>query len=108
MGTVLHGNVTTTPRIRKEIQNSTQTIAALAKRYGINEKTVLRWKHSNSVEDKKQARKPDPALSELEQEIICMVRRHTLLPLDDLLDVLKPHIPALTRSNLHRCLRTGA
>ncbi len=54
---------------------------------------------------KKQARKPDPALSELEQEIICMVRRHTLLPLDDLLDVLKPHIPALTRSNLHRCLQ---
>jgi hypothetical protein len=31
-------------------------------------------------------------------------RRKTLLPLDDLYDLLVPEIPALTRSNLHRCL----
>lgn len=32
-------------------------------------------------------------------------RRHTLLPLDDCLYALKPSIPQLTRSALHRCLQ---
>ena len=53
MGSILHGNAKTTPRIRKEIQDSQESLAALAKRYGINEKTVLYWKHASTVEDKK-------------------------------------------------------
>lgn len=44
-------------------------------------------------------------LTQLEQQIICMVRRHTELPLDDLFVLLKPYIPKLSRSNLHRCLQ---
>ncbi len=39
------------------------------------------------------------------EQIAVEVRRKTLLPLDDLLMVLKPIIPELTRSNLHRCLQ---
>ena len=106
MASILHGNATTTPRIWKEIQDSNESLAALAKRYGINEKTVLYWKHSGTVEDKKCGPKiRKSVLSELEQQAICTVRRHLQLPLDDLLIVFKPRIPALTRSNLHRCLQ---
>ena len=32
-------------------------------------------------------------------------RKHTLLPLDDCLYALRPSIPDLTRSSLHRCLK---
>ncbi len=106
MGSILHGNATTTPRIRKEIQEAKESLATLAERYHINEKTVLYWKHADGVEDKKSGPKVrKSALNELEQQVICTVRRHLRLPLDDLLIVFKPLIPALTRSNLHRCLQ---
>ena len=40
-----------------------------------------------------------------EEQIICQIRKKTWLPLDDLLDQLKPIIPSLSRSALHRCLK---
>ena len=61
MASILHGKAKTTPRIRKEIQESEESIAALAKKYNINFKTVLYWKHADSVEDKKSGPKPAPA-----------------------------------------------
>lgn len=51
MGQILHKRATTTQRIRKEIQDSTESIATLAKRYGINPKTVIKWRKRISVED---------------------------------------------------------
>lgn len=106
MASILHGNAKTTPRIRQEIQDSDESLATLAARYSLNEKTVLKWKHASGIEDKKSG----PAtrrsvLSVLEQQAICTVRRHLRLPLDDLYIVFKPRIPALSRSNLHRCLQ---
>jgi len=106
MASILHGNATTTPRIRKEIQNSEKSLVKLAKQYGINPKTVLKWKHRTTTEDQKTGPKTRrSALSELEQLVVCEVRKTLLLPLDDLFIMLKPIIPALTRSNLHRCLQ---
>lgn len=49
MGQVLHGNAKTTHAIRSELQRSQASVASLAKRYGINEKTVLKWRHRQSV-----------------------------------------------------------
>ena len=46
MGHIHHANARTTVRVRKEIQNSTESIAQLAERYAINPKTVLYWKHA--------------------------------------------------------------
>jgi len=40
MGSILHPNAKTTPKIREEIQNSTQSYANLAKMYHLNIKTV--------------------------------------------------------------------
>jgi transposase InsO family protein len=107
MGQILHGTATTTHAIREKIQNSEESISQLASRYSINPKTVHKWKHRESVEDLKCGRCPGQGsvLSAVDEAVIVEARRKTLLPLDDLYDLLLPQIPALTRSNLHRCLQ---
>jgi hypothetical protein len=42
MGQVLNGGVTTTEAIRQAIQHSQASLRVLAKRYGINQKTVAK------------------------------------------------------------------
>ncbi|MBS3962216.1 MAG: IS481 family transposase, partial [Sandarakinorhabdus sp.] len=44
MGQVLHGSAKTTHAVRGELQRSPASVAQLAKRFGINEKTVLKWR----------------------------------------------------------------
>lgn len=106
MGSLLHANAKTTPRIRKEIQESVESAPALAKRLNLNVKTVLKWKKTESFEDKRSGPiKPKSVLSETKQQIICEFRRLSKLPLDDVYISLKDKIPELTRSNLHRCLK---
>ena len=51
MGQVLHGSATTTEAVRRAIQNSQESLRALAQRYGINQKTVAKWKKRGSVSD---------------------------------------------------------
>src|SRR6202165_977517 len=107
MGQILHGCATTTEAVRRAIQHSQESLRALAKRYGINQKTVAKWKKRSSVADHPTGPK-DPrstVLSIGDEAIIVAFRRHTLLPLDDCLYALQPTIPHLTRSSLHRCLQ---
>src|SRR6202140_1930936 len=107
MGQVLHGSATTTAAIRRTIQHSQASLRALARRYGINPKTVAKWKKRGSVTDLPTGpREPkSTVLSIGEEAIVIAFRRHTLLPLDDCLYALQPTIPHLTRSSLHRCLQ---
>ena len=51
MGQVLHGCATTTEAVRRAIQHSQASLRQLAKRYGINPKTVAKWKKRPSVAD---------------------------------------------------------
>lgn len=44
-------------------------------------------------------------LTPLEEAAVVAFRVQTKLPLDDVFCALKPSIPALTRSTLHRCLQ---
>jgi len=105
MGNILHSNAKTTPAIRKEIQESKSSIAVLAKRYNLNPKTVAKWRKASRVVDNRSGPKiPKSVLSTTEQAVICEFRRVTKLPLDDCFISLKDKIPALSRSNLHRCL----
>ena len=107
MGQVLHGSATTTEAVRRAIQNSQESLRALAKRYGINQKTVAKWKKRTSVTDLPTGpREPkSTVLSPEDEAIIVAFRRRTLLPLDDCLYALQTTIPHLTRSSLHRCLQ---
>ncbi|CEG13737.1 Integrase catalytic domain-containing protein [groundwater metagenome] len=51
MNLKLHKNARTTPSIRKEIQSSSETIVALAKKYGLSRKTVRKWKNRTVIDD---------------------------------------------------------
>ena len=107
MGQVLHGSATTTYAIRAAIQRSQASASELSQTYGINPKTVLKWKKRACVEDRKPGPKnpKSTVLSAVEEAAVVAFRRHTLLPLDDCLYALQPTIPHLTRSSLHRCLQ---
>ena len=52
MGQILHGSATTTYAIRAAIQRSKASIQALSERYGVNAKTVAKWRRRTSVEDR--------------------------------------------------------
>src|SRR5215813_6617964 len=51
LGQVLHGSATTTEAIRRAIQRSQESLRTLAKRHGINPKTVAKWKKRSFVAD---------------------------------------------------------
>jgi hypothetical protein len=107
MGQVLHGSARTTEAVRRAIQHSQESLRALAKRHGINQKTVAKWKKRMAVEDLPTGPKDahSTVLSIEDEAVIVAFRRHTLLPLDDCLYALQATIPHLTRSSLHRCLQ---
>ena len=106
-GQVLHGSATTTEAIRRTIQHSQESLRALALRYGVNQKTVAKWKNRTSVADVPTGPKEPKStvLTADEEAVIVAFRRHTLLALDDCLYALQPSIPHLSRSSLHRCLQ---
>ena len=106
MGQILHGRATTTPAIRKAIQESKESIQKLAKRYNINHKTVIKWKNRTNTSDLKPGPTPkSTVLTKEEEAIIVSFRKHTQLGLDDCLYSLLKLIPNLTRSSLHRCFQ---
>jgi transposase InsO family protein len=107
MGQILHGRATTTEAIRRAIQNSEESLRALSARYGINQKTVAKWRKRTSVADLPTGPKDatSTVLTRDEEAIIVAFRRHTLLPLDDCLYSLQATIPHLSRSSLQRCLQ---
>ena len=87
--------------------HSEESLRALARRHGVNQKTVAKWKKRRSTADLPTGPK-DPrstSLSIEEEAVVVAFRRHTLLPLDDCLYALQAAIPHLTRSSLHRCLQ---
>ena len=107
MGQVHHGGATTTAAVRRAIQHSQESLRVLARRHGINPKTVAKWKRRTSVQDERTGPKqPRSTVLTIDEEaVVVAFRRHTLLPLDDCLYALQATIPHLTRSSLHRCLQ---
>ncbi|MDQ1199110.1 hypothetical protein QE435_004867 [Rhizobium sp. SORGH_AS 787] len=91
MGQFLHGSAKTTYAIRAELQRSKASAAALARRYGINEKTVRKWRSRPSVEDDAMGPKErrSTVLSALEEAAIVSLRVQARLPLDDVCIALK-------------------
>ena len=96
-------------RLRRSVEryNSQASLRALAKRYGVNQKTIAKWKGRSSVADRRTGpiNATSTTLSIEEEAVVVAFRRHTLLPLDDCLYALQATIPHLTRSTLHRCLQ---
>lgn len=91
MGQVLHGSATTTEAVRRAIQNSQEGPRVHSRRYGINLKTVAKWRKRGSVGDLPTGpREPKSTILSVEEEaVIVAFRRHTLLPLDNCLYALQ-------------------
>ena len=71
MGQVLHGCATTTETIRRAIQNSQESLRSLSRRYGINPKTVAKWKKRGFVADLPTGpREPKSTVLSVEDEAI--------------------------------------
>jgi hypothetical protein len=102
-----HSCATTTPRVRRAIQASEETNIVLAKRHGVNRKTIAKWKAREFIFDERMG--PKKARSSLltlkDEAIILAYRWRTRLPLDDAHLRLKRLMPKLSRSTLYRCLK---
>lgn len=100
-------NARTTPTIRQALRESTLPVAELARRYGLSQTTVRKWRHRDDSVDRSHCpRRLQTTLSAQQEAIVVALRRTLLLPLDDLLAVTRELIhPGASRSGLHRCLR---
>lgn len=107
MAQVLHGCAATTARIRAQIQASSEPVAAVAARLGLNRKTVAKWRGRDHTDDLPMGPKErrSSVLTPLEEAAVVAVRVQTRLPLDDLFAVMRDAVPHLSRSSLHRALQ---
>lgn len=92
MGQVLPGSATTAEAMRRAKQHRQARLSALSKRYGINQKTVAKWKKRTAVAELPTGpRQPRSIVLSSEHEAaIVALRTHTLLSLDDCLNALQP------------------
>ena len=58
MASVLHGSARTTPRIRAELKAAKAPARLLASQYGLNVKTVLKWRGRVETTDAPMGPKP--------------------------------------------------
>ena len=103
----VHPLARTTPRTRTEIMASSASVTELAERYNITVSTARKWKSRDDAQDR--SHRPHKLCTTLNpaQELLAVeLRRTLLLPLDDLLAVIREFINAdVSRSGLDRCLR---
>jgi transposase-like protein len=98
-----HSNASTNVHIRFEISNSNLTNSELADKYNISEPTVSKWKNRENFEDKSS--RPHTihyALNDFEKTLISSIRQSTWLPLDEVLEMVLPTNPSITRSAVYR------
>ena len=97
MGQIHHGSATTTAAVRRAIQHSQKSLNELAEQYGINPKTVAKWRTRKTVQDAAMGPKEvrSTTLSKEEEAACVAFRKYTLLPLDDCLYTLQASIFSL-------------
>ena len=86
-----------------------ESARSLAARYGLNAKTVRKWRGRTTTTDEpmgpKTPKSTVPVTYGRGSQSWLRFGRRLLLPLDDVLGCLKDAIPNLSRSALHRCLQ---
>ena len=102
-----HTCTTTTPRIRRAIQASEEKDIVLAERYGVNLKTIAKWRWRDFASDARMGPKnpTSSVLNQNQEAIILAYRWRTRLTLNDCHERLKRLFPKLSRSALYRCLK---
>lgn len=105
----IHPQGRTTPAVRAEIARSAEPASVVAKRYGISDETVRKWRKrgEQAIQDRSSwPKRLAWRMSEEERAIICAVRRATGFPLDDLTFVLRHFLPHLNRDSIYRVLKS--
>jgi transposase-like protein len=97
----------TTPAIRKEIRESSETVQVLADRYHINPSTVQKWKKREDTSDRSSRHTVvrSTSLTEEEEAIIVKMRKGQQFSYYDLLYKMQETIPHLTESSFYRLLK---
>jgi hypothetical protein len=103
----LHKNARTTPAIRQERRESTQSERELAREYHLNRGTVRKWRRRDNGQDAShRPHRLHTTLTPAQEWVVIELRQTLLLPLDDLLAVTREFLnPDVSRSGLDRCLR---
>lgn len=102
-----HKNARTTPATRKEIARSKESVAVLAERYQVSERTIRRWRHRTLFVDASHTPiRLQTTLTPAQEVLVVELRRTLFLSLDDLLTVCREFVCSeLSRSALYRCMR---
>lgn len=106
----LHANATTTPRIRRYLQQSDKSDRELATELGISVTTVRRWRNREQVSDNQTT--PKVIHKAMRQEQVALVnalRDVSGAPLDELLQMVNGvlGIP-VSRATLNRYLKPAS
>ncbi|WP_165465971.1 helix-turn-helix transcriptional regulator [Enterobacter cloacae] len=106
----LHANATTTPRIRRYLQQSDKSDRELAIELGISVTTVRRWRNRDRVSDNHTTPKViHKALRQEQAALINALRDITSAPLDELLLLVNDGLGiAVSRATLNRYLKPAS
>ena len=86
----VHPLARTTPRTRAEIKASSSSLTGVAERFDITVATARKWTQRDSPQDRShRPHKLSTTLSPAQELLTVELRRTLLLPLDDLLGVIK-------------------
>jgi hypothetical protein len=89
----LHKQATTTPKIRAALQASDDPAWAVADRYGISEQTAWKWRKRGNVQDRSHTpHRLQITLTPTQETIAMSLRKALLMPLDDLLAVVREFV----------------
>ena len=106
---VIHPQARTTPQLRAEIkaQRGRKKQKELARQYNVTPQTIRKWQNRDEFTDKShRPHRLQTKLSEHQEMLVVELRKLLLLPLDDLLVIVREFIhPEATRSGIHRTLR---
>ena len=103
----LYKDATTTLGIRQRLPVILEPATVPARRYRLSEETARKWKRRDRVQDLSATpQHPQTTLMPAREAVVVQLRRLLLLPLDDLLAVMREFLsPDISTSGLDRCLR---
>jgi len=103
----LHGQATTTPKVRAAIQAGDEPAWMPAERHGISKRIVWKWRKREGVEDRSHTpHRLQTTLTPAQEAVAVELRKTLPIPLDDLLAVVREFLDAdVSRSGLDRRLR---